>query len=214
MPSTDDHGNVAAVKGGITNSKVLVHLARDGKRTDNVLPWKISLGTNFGPSSARLSPDGRRSPTRTCSTTGPTTAASSRGWRSSRRTRPGHPTQPMIDQPGWEMPTWIDGKLVVAKNGVALLEMEPLPVHPVPQSINAGFRIVSTEVSRNKGRYLVDLSRTADNAPRPRALRPHRRVPRRHGPSGLPGARRTARRASRTACRPTARRSRGRTTAA
>src|SRR5688500_6785756 len=60
VPSTDDHGNVAAVKRGLSNSQILVHLGADGKRTDNVMPWKISLGTNFGPSSARLSADGTK----------------------------------------------------------------------------------------------------------------------------------------------------------
>src|SRR5215204_5591373 len=60
VPSTDDLGNVAAVKGGLSNSKILTHLGADGQRTDNVLPWKISLGTNFGPSSARLSADGSK----------------------------------------------------------------------------------------------------------------------------------------------------------
>ena len=162
VPSTDDHGNVAAVKGGLSNSKILVHLGADGKRTDNVLPWKISLGTNFGPSSARLSADGTKIAYTYLLNHGPYNGGIEPRMAIVTPKAPGHPTQPMIDQPGWEMPTWIDGKLVVAKNGVALLEMQPLQFTQFLQ-IN-DFKIVSTEISRAKGRYLIDMSRTADNA--------------------------------------------------
>ena len=162
VPSTDDHGNVAAVKGGLSNSKVLVHLGADGKRTDNVMPWKISLGTNFGPSSARLSADGTKIAYTYLLNHGPYNGGIEPRMAIVTPKAPGHPTQPMIDQPGWEMPTWIDGKLVVAKDGVALLEMQPLQFTQFLQ-IN-DFKIVSTEISRSKGRYLIDMSRTADNA--------------------------------------------------
>lgn len=167
VPSTDDHGNVAAVKGGNTNSKILVHLAAAGKRTDNVLPWKIGPVTNFGPSSARLSADGTKIAYTYLWNHGPYSGGIEPRMAIVTPTNPGLPTQPMIDQPGWEMPTWIDGKLVVAKNGVALLEMQPLQFTQFLEITTdpAGqYKIVSTEVSRSKSRYLVDMSRTADGS--------------------------------------------------
>ena len=167
VPSADDHGNVAAVKGGVTNSKILVHLAAGGKRTDNVLPWKVSLGTNFGPSSARLSADGSKIAYTYLLNHGPYNGGIEPRMAIVTPTQPGHPTQPMIDQPAWEMPTWIDGKLVVAKNGVALLEMQPLQFTQfleITTDPPGQYKIVSTEVSRSKSRYLVDMSRVADNS--------------------------------------------------
>lgn len=161
VPSTDDHGNVAAVKGGLSNSKVLTHLGADGTRTDNVMPWRISLGTNFGPSSARLSADGSKIAYTYLLNHGPYNGGIEPRMAIVTPKAPGHPTQPMIDQPGWEMPTWIDGKLAVARNGVALLEMQPLQFTQFLSITD--FKIVSTEISRNKGRYLIDMSRTADD---------------------------------------------------
>ena len=161
VPSSDDYGNVAAIKGGLSNSKVLTHLGADGKRTDNVMPWKISLGTNFGPSSARLSADGSKIAYTYLLNHGPYNGGIEPRMAIVTPKAPGHPTQPMIDQPGWEMPTWIDGKLVVAKSGLAHLEMQPLQFTSFLSITD--FKIVSTEILRNKGRYLIDMSRTADN---------------------------------------------------
>ena len=150
VPSTDDQGNVAAVKGGNTNSKILVHLAAGGKRTDNVLPWKIGPVTNFGPSSARLSADGTKIAYTYLWNHGPYTGGIEPRMAIVTPTNPGLPTSPMIDQPAWEMPTWIDGKLVVAKDGLAHLEMQPLQFTSFLSITN--FKIVSTEISRNMGR--------------------------------------------------------------
>ena len=90
-------------------------------------------------------------------------------------------------------------------------------VHPVPRDHDRPRRPVPDRQHRGLAQQGPVPGRPdADRRqqPWPRALRPHRRVPRRHGARRAARCPRTARRASPTACRRTARRSPGRTTAA
>jgi hypothetical protein len=166
LPSADDQGNVVAMHGGSSATKAIVHLAPDGTRTVNVMPWQITSWPNIGPNAARVSPSGGMLAYTYFKNHGPYSGYPNGGFEARLAvvppTAPGSPTSPLVDQPAWQAPTWVDGKLVVARNGALHVETEPLRF---TQFLSVdGLSIERGEVSRAKDRYLVHLRRPADGA--------------------------------------------------
>jgi len=157
VPSADDAGNVLAVAGGLTNSKMLVHVTPAGRRTVNVIPWKVGTLPNFGPYTMRMRPDGKLLAYKYVLNQGayqPLVERLSIAMVNS----PAVPGAGTFDQAGsYWTPTWIDDKLVVAQDGVAKLEMEPGRFTQFLAVEVDGLEIAGAEVSRDKSRYLLDI---------------------------------------------------------
>lgn len=168
LPTAADDGEITAIQGGNTSSKILAVFPPGGaQKIVNVLPWQSGGGfVNIGPNAASVNPTGGQIAYTYYKNHGPYSGYPNGGFESRMaivtRRQPGLPTNPMVDQgQGWEEPTWIDNKLVIAKGGALHLEMEPLKFtqflqfDPNPQ----GQRLDITRgmVSRDKGRYLLKV---------------------------------------------------------
>jgi hypothetical protein len=166
LPTAADDGEITAIQGGNTSSKILAVFAPNGGKTVNVLPWQIGGFTNIGPNGASVNPTGGQIAYTYLKNYGPYSGYPNGGFQSRMaivtRRQPGSPTSPMVDQAqGWEEPTWIDDKLVIAKGGALHLEMEPLKFTQFlqfnPDAQGRQLQITRGMVSRDKSRYLLQV---------------------------------------------------------
>jgi hypothetical protein len=161
FPSLDDAGNITTIKGASTTRAIVV-LRPDGSTAAiNVMPWKTSTFGNIGPIAARVKPNtGSQVAYVYYRNHGPYSGYPNGGLEKRLAivppANPGLPTEPLIDQPGKDNPTWHGDKLVAASGGQIVYETQPLQFQPWLSDPTGS--LAGAEVSRAGDRVLVAYS--------------------------------------------------------